>query len=287
MPASLASSKTHLHGYRRLLRCDAFEVAEYVCGGEPPVTEVEAARFPEIVMVRAGAFVRCDAAGMAFLDPTVIGFFEAHRPYTIRHPEPRPDVSTVIAIRDIDALAEALGTAMPSPDVFRRSVVRATVETRLLHRRLLKACRTPGYEALAEELAVTLILDAAAASHDLVITEDGDLPPHKRQALAIANYINRRYRGPVALRDIGAAIGLSPFQVCRIFRAHMGATVRQHVMALRVDAATAALLETGASITEIALESGFSSHSHLTATMKRLLGATPNEVRAGCGRERA
>jgi AraC-like DNA-binding protein len=270
-------AELHHEGYRTLYKAHAFSVAEYHCCGEPPVTGVEASLFPEIVMVQTGAYVRCDSAGMVYLDPTTIGFFEAHRPYTIRHPRPQPDVTTVISIRDPEALADALGIA--AHPLFGRSAVRASASTRLAHRRLVEACGAAETEPLVEELAVTLILDAVSASYDLVLAESD--PAHRNeQAIAIADYVNRHLRDPIVLRDIGDATGLSQFQVCRVFRAHMGVSVREYITALRVDAAVAALLETDTPITDIALDTCFSSHSHLSTTMRRVLGTTPREVRA-------
>ncbi len=275
METLLASAELHSGCYRTLHRSPAFNVAEYQCCGEPAITDEETSPFPEIVMVRAGAFVRCDAAGSAYLDPTTIGFFEAQRPYTIRHLRPEPDVSTIIAIRDPAALADELG--ITTDQIFGRSAVRASPAARLAHRRLLNACHAQGAEALAEELAVELILNAAAASHDLALA---DATNRTEQAIAIVDFVNRNFREPILLRDIGQAIGLSQFQICRVFRAHMGVSVREYLTGLRVDAAVAALLETDAPITDIALDVCFSSHSHLSTTMRRLHGVTPRQIRA-------
>ena len=45
-----------------------------------------------------------------------------------------------------------------------------------------------------------------------------------------------------------------------------------------------ALLETDAPVTRIALDSGFASHSHLTASCTRSMGLSPSEIRRRASR---
>jgi AraC-like DNA-binding protein len=268
--------------FRTLFVGPYFDVAEYDCPGTPAQTAVESAPYPQVVMVCVGAYVRRDVAGSVLLDRATIGFFEAGRPYTILHPAPRPDLTTVIVIKDRQALAEALGLT-PAEDgpCFQRSAVRAPPEALVLHRALHRACSRAAPEAVEiEEIAAALILVACEANHDVVSPADTSAQ-QKCKALAIAEYIYAHFREPIALRDIGAAVSLSPFQICRVFRVEMRTTVHQRIMALRLDAAVEALLNTDAPITEIALDLGFSSHSHLTATMTRVMGVSPSAVRAG------
>jgi AraC family transcriptional regulator len=253
-------------------------VFEYACPGTPQRSAVEAAPSPEIVMVRRGAYIREDAAGEAFLDSSVIGFFEAGRPYTIRHLAARPDTTTVLAIKDIALLREALGVSYDDTVAFGRSVVRAPPVALLLHRQLNAAVRS-GDRSLCEEIAVELILFAASLSLDIVIAGDGVAAEQKARALAIADLISQRFRTPLTLQSIADNTGLSVFQVARAFREHFGASVRQHILTLRLDAALEALLDTNASVTAIAHDVGFASHSHLTALTTRVLGLPPTALR--------
>jgi AraC-like DNA-binding protein len=54
-----------------------------------------------------------------------------------------------------------------------------------------------------------------------------------------------------------------------------GATPRQYLQRVRVNAACRLLAETEKKITEIALEVGFFDHSHLSRTFSRLMGVSP------------
>jgi transcriptional regulator GlxA family with amidase domain len=51
------------------------------------------------------------------------------------------------------------------------------------------------------------------------------------------------------------------------------------VQRLRLGAAVHSLLESGHPVTRIALDSGFASHSHLTASCTRSMGLAPTEIR--------
>jgi AraC family transcriptional regulator len=67
--------------------------------------------------------------------------------------------------------------------------------------------------------------------------------------------------------------------LARHFRRHYRRTVGEYLRQRRVDAAMEFLSEKKLSLTEVALESGFSSHGHLCTVFKRLTGMTPAEFR--------
>jgi AraC-like DNA-binding protein len=57
-----------------------------------------------------------------------------------------------------------------------------------------------------------------------------------------------------------------------------GGTIHQHRQGLRL-AAGLTRLETGEALTDIALDLGYSSHSHFTAAFRSVYGAPPRQVR--------
>jgi AraC family transcriptional regulator len=77
-----------------------------------------------------------------------------------------------------------------------------------------------------------------------------------------------------------AQIGeVHPTHLARHFRRHYRLTIGEYLRQRRVDAAIDLLSQKNLSLTEIALESGFSSHAHLCTVFKRLTGMTPSELR--------
>lgn len=85
---------------------------------------------------------------------------------------------------------------------------------------------------------------------------------------------------PPALEVLAAEVRVSPWHLCRTFRAATGATPRQYAERLRL-AAAAAQIEAGApDLAVLALELGFSSHSHLSARFRAVLGRAPRGARS-------
>ena len=103
----------------------------------------------------------------------------------------------------------------------------------------------------------------------------GGLPSYKLNR-AIA-YIETHLSENISLVDIANAIGMSQYYFGRLFRQTTGRSPYQFVIECRVERAKQLLLESSMSITEIALEVGFCSQSHLTQTFKRILGITPKQ----------
>lgn len=84
---------------------------------------------------------------------------------------------------------------------------------------------------------------------------------------------------PLELADIADAVGLSPSQFARRFRASTGVAPHQYLMRLRAERAARFLVETETPVAEIASACGFSHQEHLTRIFKRILGTTPAAYR--------
>jgi AraC family transcriptional regulator len=90
--------------------------------------------------------------------------------------------------------------------------------------------------------------------------------------------VARTFRRRLGLRGLAACVGCSPFHLCRAFREVTGTTLHAHVTTLRLRAALEHL-DDSADVTTVALEAGFSSHSHFTAAFKQSFGLTPSRAR--------
>ena len=75
--------------------------------------------------------------------------------------------------------------------------------------------------------------------------------------------------------------GYSRVHFLRMFRAATGYPPHNYLLNLRVERARELLANPTLSLTDIALECGFSSHSHLSRVFRQVLGATPSEYRRG------
>ena len=71
---------------------------------------------------------------------------------------------------------------------------------------------------------------------------------------------------------------LSPFYLSHVFRESTGISIYDFVVRERLAQSLDAVLD-GCDLNTIALDSGFSSHSHFTSRFRRFFGITPSELR--------
>lgn len=101
-------------------------------------------------------------------------------------------------------------------------------------------------------------------------------PRHVARAIeAIAVQPERRW----TLDELGALTHVSPGHLAYVFRAEVGIPVYEYVVRSRLAHALDAVLDSDASLTTIALDAGFASHSHFTARFRARFGHTPLELR--------
>ncbi len=83
------------------------------------------------------------------------------------------------------------------------------------------------------------------------------------------------------LDELAHLAGMSACHLAHVFREQAGTSVYNYVMRTRLAGALAAVLDSGADLTTIALDAGFASHSHFTARFRAFFGMTPLELRRG------
>jgi AraC-like DNA-binding protein len=237
----------------------------------------ESSEAPCVAIPLRGCYTVARRSEVAVADPTAAAFFEAGIPYRVGHPADDGDVSFVLAFAPGIA-ADAFGHGR-RPDAERRPfrathahlATRVQVQARLLRRTLLAGDVSP---LAAEESALTLLAELAAARAPQL---DAARAATVTRARA---YLAERFREPLTLCDVAAAARCSPFALARVFPAATGTTLHRALVALRLAAALDALGEGANDLARVAVDAGFAHHSHLTATMRRVAGATPSALRA-------
>jgi AraC family transcriptional regulator len=87
----------------------------------------------------------------------------------------------------------------------------------------------------------------------------------------------------ITIAAIASAVERHPIHLCREFRRYFGMSVAAYVRQIRIQEAARLLAASELGLSEIALECGFSSHSHLCCEFKRQLGLTPSQYRNSAG----
>lgn len=92
-------------------------------------------------------------------------------------------------------------------------------------------------------------------------------------------YIESHADKPLALADIAAAAGLSPFHLSRLFQARTGTSVVRYLRGRRLTAAAQQLANGAGDILQVALAAGYSTHAAFTRAFCEQFGQTPERVR--------
>ena len=126
----------------------------------------------------------------------------------------------------------------------------------------------------------------ALAYRFLFIGREVAVPSAAKQVSPLPRHILRRViermrnlEAELNLQVLAKDSGYSRVHFIRMFRAATGYPPHSYLLKLRVDRARELLANPALSLTDIALECGFSSHSHLTRVFRQVLGTTPSEYR--------
>ena len=103
------------------------------------------------------------------------------------------------------------------------------------------------------------------------------LTPNAEQR--VLAYIRANLATGILLADLARIAGLSPFHFARAFRVSVGETPHQFIIRQRVERAQELLHTSGQimTLTDAALQAGFSSQSHLNRCFREVCGMTPGE----------
>ncbi len=108
-------------------------------------------------------------------------------------------------------------------------------------------------------------------------TPRGGLPGHVWKR--VDEYIRSSLSEKLSVEMLAGVAGLSPSHFLRAFRETTGKSPHQYVMVVRLEKAEEIILSTRMPLQQAARITGFSSHSHLTATMQRHWSVSPSALR--------
>ena len=93
----------------------------------------------------------------------------------------------------------------------------------------------------------------------------------------VIDYIEANAKNDIALVDLAAIAGYSPFHFARKFTLAMGVSPRRYISRIRLENAMAELAAGKMPLAEIALNAQFSSQASFTRAFHRVTGMTPKE----------
>ncbi len=97
----------------------------------------------------------------------------------------------------------------------------------------------------------------------------------------VQDYLQSQYVRNICLDELAALVNLKPLRLLRSFRKQIGLPPHAYLNQVRIGKAKS-LLVAGWSITDTALETGFTDQSHLHRHFKKTVGVTPGQYVQGC-----
>jgi AraC family transcriptional regulator len=99
-----------------------------------------------------------------------------------------------------------------------------------------------------------------------------------RQLRILIEFIESNLDQKLHLADLAKVAGVSMTRLKTLFRNSTGTPVHQYVIRRRIEYARALIATTTMPASEVALAAGFAHQSHMTTTMRRILGQNPGKI---------
>jgi len=250
-----------------------------------------------ITLLRHGAFSKHLGSIQATADVNQAMFFSKDTVYQVSHPVDHGDRGTSFTVapkiltdivRELDpGIDEHPDDPFPfltgpcEPEVFWRH--------RDFVRRLEAAGQQPLEHLWADVTGLQLMADVLAAAyirHGLKRKRRaGTAADHAERTEAAKTYLAAHMAEPVTLDEVAAAVNSSPFNFARMFQQQTGLPVHRYLTLLRLRASLELIAGSAADLTRVAIDLGFSSHSHFTDVFRREFGKTPSDLRNGANTE--
>jgi AraC family transcriptional regulator len=133
-------------------------------------------------------------------------------------------------------------------------------------------------ESLAGVIAIHI---AKTYGSDQTATQaHAGLAPHK--LTRVKAYIKEHLAEGITVRQVAAAIGMSPYHFSRMFKQATGRSPYLHITMQRVERAKDLLRNTNQPLVDVAASVGFQTQGHFTHVFHKFAGVTPRIFRLNC-----
>ena len=95
----------------------------------------------------------------------------------------------------------------------------------------------------------------------------------------VIRFIEENGNRPLSLNEIALSINVSPWHLCRLFRAATGTSVTQYLLNVRMQKAKELLETTCLRVKEIMNQVGIRDESHFARSFKKLFGVSASQYR--------
>ena len=292
MSLSAGNDLVSQHTRRTLVVSHGISVVDFRCSaGVERVGPEEPNPTHSIVFVRRGVFGRTHRRESFVADPNHILFFNKSEPYRYSHPIPGGDDCTILTI-DTTVAPDLVAIHSPRDAEqheapFRIGYAPCSNRAAWLHHELLGLVRRRAQLLTLEDALSELAHEALRSAYESR-ERIGQTKPLTFDAMrrryelceSVKVTLNERIATLPSLRELAVDLHCSSFHLSRVFHQTTGMSLRRYVSRLRASMAAERLANGERDLTDLALELGFSDHSHFTNAFRKEWGVPPSRFRA-------
>ena len=264
---------------RGLLETHTVAVWDVLCPGHLGHDgEEEIAETTHLVFPYRGIYVHHVGRARTVAEANHVLFINADEPYRVSHPVEGGDATLSIGVdaATLMELAPADYLAGPDRPAFNRSRLpidgHAQAQAAVLQHRLRDGLVD---DLEGETLTLSLLRRTLGGRHPArAVNGTRRQRLVDRAKLVVSSDLNRRW----SLADVGERVGASPVYLTDVFQQVEGIPLYRYQLRLRLAKALHMLRDCD-SVTDLAFDLGFSSHSHFSAAFRQAFGQTPSTLR--------
>jgi AraC family transcriptional regulator len=242
----------------------------------------------QLIVVRAGVFVKHPAFASRqslVAEPTHALLLNRHEPFRISHPAPGGDDCTVLEISPeaateiVGSLEERVEDRPETPFLISHALFTAPMRIEL-HRLRSAASRAADPMAQEERLLALLgrVLAGGYRGHGRPITPRREETRRTRRDLVERTrlILSSSPARPWSLSELAREVASSPHHLTRVFHATTGMPIHRYLRDLRLALALEQVGSGKGRLSEVALQTGFATHSHFSTAFRRAFGVAPS-----------
>ena len=238
-----------------------------------------------VVFPRTAVWIQYSGSRSFVADPSLATIYNPGQEYTRRPISGDGDRCEWFGVSPVLALEIATQADPHACDRYERPFAAEHVSVDrslyLRQRELFKRLESGNIDQLeAEESIIEIVSSVIAGTVDKGIRKPSadnesqmDLVQRAKASLLVNLFSTQ------GLNDLASELNVSAYHLCRVCRKHAGRTLHEFKTDLRLRTSLELLEENRADLSRLALDCGFSSHSHVTAAMRARFGFTPSALR--------
>lgn len=182
-------------------------------------------------------------------------------------------------LQNMPIRSKSLGAFLSEPSsitgIYRKGSIMADITDKLFDS---MECERTGYELVCVGLMWQLLGEFASSLSRLPTAETKN-NAQITKLKTVLSFMHKNYNRHISLDELAQNAGMSPKYFCRVFKELTGKTPIDYLNYYRIESACEMLTLTDETVTEVAMNCGFSDMSYFSKTFAKYKGISPNKFR--------